>query len=66
MAAYHKPRQRKGFVLTAVAWNRDGTIRSTTYEPISKALPDHVPEAQQKVRARGILAAEQQDLFGRD
>ena len=33
MTPYEKPRLRKGHVLTAVAWNRDGTVRSATYRP---------------------------------
>ena len=34
---YEKPRQRKGFTLTAVQWDRDGRVVRTKYEPVVKA-----------------------------
>lgn len=34
---YEKPRERKGFVLTAVWWDRNGRVVRTTYEPDRKA-----------------------------
>ena len=67
MSNYQPPRQRKGFILRYVHWNRDGTVRNACYEPIGKAAPDHVPDTKQKVGPRSALAAErptQDDLFG--
>lgn len=71
MSAYERPRQRKGFNLTAVWWNREGRITRTVYEPIIKevravaAKPVAITPPQQ-VR-RGALAAETRvDLFSRD
>lgn len=66
MTAYQRPRQRKGFTLSYVAWNRDGSISQARYDPIRKPAPaDHLPEAGKKVR-RGAVAEvhNQSDLFG--
>ncbi len=51
---------RKGYRAIAVDF-RDGTPRVTQWEKVGKPEPDHIPDAQQKVRpARGALAAERQ------
>lgn len=59
---YQRPRQRKGFILSAVAWNRDGTVRSTTYEPIRRAQREEAPASPG--RRRSIIEVETApDLF---
>lgn len=35
--SYEKPRQRKGYTLTAVQWDKAGRITRTKYEPVAKA-----------------------------
>lgn len=49
---WQRPRQRRGFTLTHVVYNPDGTLRSTVYERTAKARSE--PEQADPGR-RGLL-----------
>ena len=62
---FEKPRQRKGFVLTAVWWNPEtGRIRFTKYEPIVRPRPEPPADRQSPMPTRrGVVAASQGQLL---
>ncbi len=74
MSEHQKPKDRPGHTITAVWWNRDGSLRWVKYEAkaaLARAAAADAPDPAPERPRRGLLAAERAtraatapDLFG--